>query len=229
MPNRAKSVVALVKVCPRKMFARLQQIYSFLGVRPETTPFPVSGLFLPLLADPKQPQFFVSYRRYETPVETVNMGAVGFGESFGFYRQEGKRLGDGLQISIAGGLLAQFNMDTPSSDLVNADYVIGIPITYRRDPLSMRLRIYHQSSHLGDEFLLNVKPERVNLSFESIELLAAYQIRNWRGYFGGEYLFSREPDDLKPGGLHGGMEFLSKRPVLFGERLVGGVDWKSWE
>jgi len=207
----------------------LQEIYSFLGVRPDTIPFPVGGLFPPLLADPKQPQFFASYRRYETPVDTVNIGAVGFGETFGFYRRAGKRPGDGIQLSIAGGLFAQFNMDTPSSDLVNADYVIGFPLTYRRGSLAARLRLYHQSSHLGDEFLLNVQPERVNLSFESWELLLSYEWTKWRGYFGGEYLIDRDPSDLKKGALHSGLEYRATKPLLYGGRLVSGLDLKSWQ
>lgn len=206
-----------------------RKLYSFLGVTPDTTPFPVGDLFLPLLADPKQPQFFVSYRSYETSVDTLNLGAVGFGETFGLYRRDGKRQGDGLQVSIAGGLFAQFNMDAPSSDLINADYVIGLPVTYRHGPLSARLRLYHQSSHLGDEFLLNVQPERINLSFESLELLFSYEWRGLRGYLGGEYLIDRDPSDLEPGGLHGGLEYRGRRPLLFGGRLASALDLKSWE
>jgi chorismate synthase len=175
-------------------------VYSFLGLAPDSTPFPVGDLFWPLVADPKQPQFFVSYRLYDTSTDTVHVAAVGYGETFGFFRREGKRPGDGIQVGISGGLFAQFNLDAPSNDLVNADYTIGIPVTYRRGDWSARLRFYHQSSHLGDEFLLRSKPERVNLSFESLELLASYRQAHWRLYGGGEYLVHREPADELQGG-----------------------------
>ena len=205
-----------------------KQAYSLVGLTPDTVPFPVGDLFWTLLADPKQPQFFVSLRHYDSPTDTATVGAVGFGETFGLYRREGKHPGDGLQIGIDGGLFAQFNMDSSSNDLVNADYIIGIPATYRRGPWSSRLRVYHQSSHLGDEFLLNTSPERVNLSFESLEALVSYDWRQLRAYGGGEYLFSREPDDLDPEGLHGGLEFRGTKPWLWGGRLVGGLDLRSW-
>lgn len=204
-------------------------LYSFLGLTPGSVPFPVGDLFLPLLADPKQPQFFTSYRYYNTPIAGAHAAAVGYGETFGFYRQSGRRPGDGLQIGVAGALFAQFNLDAPSADLINADYTIGVPITWRNGTTSARLRIYHQSSHLGDEFLLRTSPERVNLSFESVEFLLSEQREVWRMYFGGEYLFHREPADLKPAGLHGGVEFRTTRPVWNAGHWVGGMDVKAWE
>jgi len=206
-----------------------KQIYSFLGVTPDTIPFPNGELFWPLLADPKQPQFFISNRNYETPTDKATIGAVGFGESFGFFRRAGKVVGDGLQLNIAGGLFAQFNLDTPSSDLINTDYVIGLPLSYRHGLWSSRLRIYHQSSHLGDEFLLAVQPDRINLSYESVEMLFSYDLQRWRGYFGGEYIFHRNPADLKPKGLHAGLEYRRLQPILSNGRLVAGLDVKSWE
>lgn len=205
-----------------------KQAYSLAGLTPDTVPFPTGDLFWALLADPKQPGFFVSVREYDTPIDNATLAAVGFGETFGLYRREGKRAGDGLQVSISGALFAQFNLDAPSADLVNADYIIGIPVTYRHGPWSSRIRLYHQSSHLGDEFLLRARPERINLSFESLEMLVSYDWRQLRIYGGGEYLLNREPEDLEREGLHGGLEYRGQTPWLWGGRLVGGLDLKSW-
>lgn len=204
-------------------------LYSFLGLAPGSVPFPVGDLFLPLLADPKQPQFFTSYRYYRTPQDSANVAAVGYGETFGVYRQPGRHPGNGLQIGISGGLFAQFNLDAASADLINADYTIGIPITWRNGRTSARLRLYHQSSHLGDEYLLSTSPERINLSFESVELLLAVQSETWRVYLGGEYLIHREPADLQPANAHGGVELRTTEPVWNGGHWVGGVDIKAWE
>ncbi|KAA3628852.1 MAG: DUF1207 domain-containing protein [Proteobacteria bacterium] len=200
-----------------------------LGVGPESVALPAGDPFWPLIADPKEPRFFVSVRRYTTRADTVNIAAVGYGESFGLYRKEGIRRGDALQVSVAGGLLAQFNLDAPSFDLINADYMIGLPITYRRGDFSMRLRLYHQSSHLGDEFLLNTNPDRVNLSYEALEAVFSYDWNQWRGYAGGEYLVHREPADLEPAMLHLGAEYRGVKPVLGSGRWIGGLDMKSYE
>ncbi len=89
-------------------------------------------------------------------------------------------------------MFALFNLDAPSSDLINADYWIGLPISYRKGPWSYVLRFYHQSSHLGDEFILgNPGVDRVNLSYEDMELLVSYEWERWRLYGGGGYLLGQ--------------------------------------
>lgn len=205
------------------------KLYDALDVMPEINALPTNDLFSPLIADPKEPRFFMSARSYHTPTDTVNIAAVGFGESFGLYRRPGKHPGDGLQLGISGGLLAQFNLDAPSFDLINADYILGLPITYRRGSLSARVRLYHQSSHLGDEFVLSANPDRVNLSYEAVDALVSYDLGAWRVYGGGEYLIHHEPSSLKPASLHAGMEYRGTNKVWGIGRLVGGLDLKSRE
>ncbi len=201
-----------------------------MGLTGEGKVFPVGDLFRPLLADPKQPQFFVSINRFKSSGVRYNVASVGFGETFGMYRFFGSREGDGLQVSLEGAIFAQFNLDTPSYDLINADYTIGIPATYRYGNNSLRFRIYHQSSHLGDEFLQSVNPpERVNLSYEAVELIYSREWRGWRVYGGGEYLIHKEPTDLKPLSAHWGIEYRGSKPLVWNGRPVGGVDMKSFE
>jgi hypothetical protein len=203
---------------------------SILGIFGEGEAFPLGNLFQPLLADPKQPQFFVNAENFKSPGVRYTMASVGFGETFGMYRFFGRSDGDGLQLNIEGGLFAQFNLDAPSYDLINADYTIGIPATYRRGDNSLRLRIYHQSSHLGDEFLQGVNPpERVNLSYEAIDLIYSREWHGWRVYGGGEYLLQKDPADLEPMSAHWGIEYYGSKPLLWNGRPVVGVDMKSFD
>lgn len=203
----------------------------FLGLTGDVESFPVGDVFRPLLADPKQPQFFVSVVRFHTPgVRRYNLAAVGFGETFGFYRFLGSSENDGLQLSMEAALFAQFNLNTHSYDLQNADYTIGIPITYRHGDNSLRFRIYHQSSHLGDELLLSTNPpSRVNLSFEAVELIYSREWRGWRVYGGGEYLIDKDPKELKPLSAHWGLEFRGSNALVWGGRPIVAADMKSLE
>lgn len=196
--------------------------------------FPAGEIFRPLLADPHEPRFSARWLRSSSSFRDTDVGAVGFGERFGLVRWPDASPGDGVQVGLAGGVFAQFDLESASSDLMNADYVIGLPVTARRGALSARVRIYHQSSHLGDEFLLREHPQRENLSFESIELLFAGRTGDFRVYGGGEYLVRRTPESLDPGVFHAGLEY---RPsgILFrvhrlgGARLVAGLDARWWE
>jgi len=200
----------------------------------DITPLPEKDLFRPLLADPKEPRFQVSALRVDSDVHDSTVGAVGFGENFGIARWPGRHAQEAWQLNLSAGVFAQFDLDAPSDDLVNADYIVGFPVSYRNDRWSARLRFYHQSSHLGDEYLLRVHPDRVNLSFESLETLVSYEWERWRVYGGGEYLVFREPEELEPGILHAGVEYRASEPswnigTLGAARLVGGLDAKSWE
>ena len=206
-----------------------EAVNSFMGVTGEAKTFPTGDLFQGLIADPKQARFFANLRDFRSLEERYTLAAVGFGETFGLYRFFGTREGDGLQLSIVGALFAQFNMDK-SSDLINADYTIGIPATYRYGNNSLRLRLYHQSSHLGDEFLLGANPpDRINLSYEATELLYSYEWREFRVYGGGEYLIHKEPDDLKPLSAHWGIEYRGSTQLLWNGRPIAGVDIKNLE
>jgi hypothetical protein len=184
--------------------------------------------FAPLVADPKQPHFFAAWLWITSPIITGQVSSIGLGEDIVVIRGPRRR----WEVSVAAGVFSQFNMETASNDLINTDFVIGFPLAYRRGPLSARARIYHQSSHLGDEFILNRSPTRVNLSFEAAELLVARDLGSFRAYGGGEYLFRHEPAELKPGLLHGGLEYRHPRGLLrvsgLGDgRIVAALDVKS--
>jgi Protein of unknown function (DUF1207) len=196
----------------------------------ELTPLPATQLFKPLLADPKEPRFFVSALNVNSAIQNTTVGAVGFGESFGIVRHSSNPK-KGWQLGISAAVFAQFDLESDSSDLMNADYVIGVPWTWRQNDWSGRVRIYHQSSHLGDEFLLRAQPERVNLSFESLEVLVAHDFGELRAYGGGEYLFHREPSDLAEGLVHIGLDWQNSETTfnfshLGAARWVAGLDVK---
>lgn len=204
-----------------------------------TIVFPQDDLFRPLIADPKQPQFLLTYQRmrFRDLDRSMNAGFVAFGETFGLWTRRDGRC-NGIQIGIHGAVFSQFNLDAPSKDLINSDFIIGFPLTWRHGPLSTRLRLYHQSSHLGDELLLsNPGIRRLNFGFEELEGLLSIDVPWVRAYGGGGYLVHREPE-LDRGKLQWGIEL--RRPdrpsplfrnVIENLQLVPlmAVDFKAFE
>jgi hypothetical protein len=202
--------------------------------RSRYTAMPRGDLFCALLADPKAIRSFASYQRSSSRRFAIAVASVGIGDVVGLGRWNSSAPGDGVQIGADASVFAQFDLRSASFDLLNADYLVGIPITARRGPLSARLRFYHQSSHLGDEFLLRpaTKPKRENLSFESADLLISVERGQLRAYAGAEYLAHRGPRSLAPVIVHGGAEFRQRRPLLrIGTvatiGLVAGIDAKA--
>jgi hypothetical protein len=200
----------------------------------KTILFPQGQLFYPPMASPKEPRTHVTFLRLNLSDDNINIGSVGFGDSFGLVRWPGWRVEDAWQLSISGAVLAQFNLSTSSSDLINADYIIGFPLSYRNGSWSARARLFHQSSHLGDEFLLQPqKPElkvtRINLSFETIELLGAWEWEGLQLTAGPSYILSTD-SDLKRYSVQAGIDYQSRKPVFKpAMRLFASVLCHAWE
>jgi hypothetical protein len=194
-------------------------------------PLPRGDVFCPLLADPKAIRSFVTYQRGNATDFANDIAAVGIADQFGFFRAGGTRAGDGVQLGVAGAVFAQFDIGTSSYDLLNADYLIALPLSFRHGGFSGRARIYHQSSHLGDEVILRPDhPERENLSFESVELLLSQDVDALRVYAGGEYFFRREPVEIADRLVHAGVELRQRSGARLGTvaraRLVAAADVK---
>jgi hypothetical protein len=200
--------------------------------------FPVflakNNLFKPLIADPRWPHFSAAYQRYIDDEQLRNVAAVSFGETFSLVRFRGPW--DSLmEFGIKAGVFAFFDLDAESSDLINADYLVGLPLSFKQGNLSNITNVFHQSSHLGDEFLLRGRADkRVNLSYEAVSSIFSYQLPKdalngvldgFRLYGGGGYIFRKEPSDLDPWSAQSGLEFYSPWPLLDGAVLpVAGVD-----
>jgi hypothetical protein len=167
---------------------------------------PAGDLFDALIADPRWPRFSMGYRYFPNEREVGNVAAVSFGETIALYRDRGPS-GALWEIGFQAGVFSIFDLSAPSSDLINTDFFAGLQATYRMNDMSTFFRIFHQSSHLGDEFLLRNRIDRVNLSFEGIDLKLSYRPFDWlRLYGGAAYLFNRDPSDLKPWGTQAGIE-----------------------
>ncbi|MBK5280850.1 MAG: DUF1207 domain-containing protein [Nitrospiraceae bacterium] len=205
-------------------------------------PFPGGDVFRPLLADPKQPQTFAILQAVKARDSNTSatVGSVGLGENFGFYSR--RRGCNGWQVGLLAGVFSQFDLNAPSYDLINTDYVAGIPLSWRRGLFSTRMRLYHQSTHLGDEFVLhNPGVGRVNYSYEEAEAILSLDAPGGWGrlYAGGGYLLHREPGNLDRLKAQAGVEL---RGPTWGsgpiERFVSGplvmtpvfgADFKTFE
>jgi hypothetical protein len=201
----------------------------------QTGLIPNGHLFKPLLADPRWAHFSAAYRNYQSNnFDGRDIGSVSFGETIPIYRSNFGQSTAQWEAGLQAGVFSDFNLDASSSDLVNTDFIAAVYSSMRVDKFSAFGRIYHQSSHLGDEFLLrkvNTKFERVNLSYEGADLRLSYELPyGVRVYGGGGGLFHTEPSELKAWSTQYGVEFRSPWRLDFASmRPIIAVDVKNFD
>jgi hypothetical protein len=195
---------------------------------------PGGHLFRALIADPRWPHFSASYRYYSNTPGSKNVAAVTFGETLPLYRDQIGEKGEWGQweTGVQAGVYSIFDLDSKSFDLINTDFFAAGFVGYRFGDFSALGRIFHQSSHLGDELLLReTHPNRVNLSYEGLDALLSYDLPlGLRAYGGGGYLIDVDPSDLGRGLAQAGAEFKSPWTLWQGRlRPIAGIDFQSRE
>jgi hypothetical protein len=188
--------------------------------------FPERSLFTPLLADPRWPHFSLSYQYYIDDDDLTHVAAPNFGELFPLLHYA-PQYGGSWEVGIQGGVFAIFDLASDSFDLINADYRVALPVTYAWGGWAAMLRFFHQSSHLGDEYLLreNNGNNRINVSYEGLHLLLSRDLPyGFRLYGGGGYLVHVDPESLDRGSVQTGIEFAGNDLDLGFGIPVAGVD-----
>jgi hypothetical protein len=185
---------------------------------------PRRELFEPLLADVRWPRFSASALWYLDDRELTHVGSANFGESFALLAGdvgESSRWELGLHAAV----FSIFDLDRRSTDLVNSDFLVGPTLAIQSGRYTGLLRLFHQSSHLGDEFLLRNRTRRIDLSFEAVDALVSVDLSEMlRGYVGVGYIVRDEPD-LHPLSTQAGAELESPWSALSGVlRPVVGTD-----
>jgi hypothetical protein len=213
----ANSIVNFVKDVPG-----VKEVYILDGVPPEDAElrekyvrrpqtsgvwFPqMTELFQPLVADPRNVTYIIGWRSGDRVCGSKAVN-IALGDDFAIYRWIDALWGGDVQVGIEAGIWSVFNMDpgkpniAGGTELVNTDFYVGIPITYARDKWSFRLRGYHISGHLGDEYMVNhPNVQRVNPSIEAIDFYTSYQATEAvRVYVGpGAYVHSDPTYRWKP-------------------------------
>src|SRR5581483_11810883 len=105
--------------------------------------------YYPLLADPTE----LGYSgRYLWQVGGLRYGEITVGDYLGLLRW---KLSPGwyLQWNIGGGVLGRFDMNTVRNALQVADYTACVPFDLHHEHHTVRMGIWHTSSHLGDDFI----------------------------------------------------------------------------
>lgn len=174
---------------------------------------PRRALFEPLMADPRWPRLSGTMTRYSENGDGLGRVWSGnFGAAPPLLGWDGRRGGQ-WQLGAQAAVFTLWDMDTLSNDHLNADYLVGFPLFYRRGRFSAMARLYHVSTHLGDEYMLtHPSVPRVNLSYEAVDAVLSWQADDrLRVYGGAGRMIRRDPKDTAAGSLQAGAEYQHRR------------------
>ncbi len=194
--------------------------------------FPNQDPFTPLLADPRQPTssgnfFFLSNQAY-------GQFNGNFGADIGIVRIESSSEGinRSIQVGIMGASFSRFALVGPSTFLVDTDFVIGLPVTFRIGAFSTRIFFYHESSHTGYDYMTYFNLTQTdNFGQEILPVIPSWDItRHVRIYGGaayrviGLYFYPTFNDSLI---LQGGFEVYSPQIKRFESRAYFAFNLES--
>lgn len=96
-----------------------------------------------------------------------------------------------FDIGIEAAVFTQFEWtnrdDEFQRNIISTDYLIGLPIVLKVKAWTLRLRLYHLSAHMAEDYIIKNEIDEFayhNNKYEQVDFTAAYQINNFRIYLG---------------------------------------------
>jgi len=188
-----------------------------------------------LLADLEEPRIFATYGQMDFLNKDFNAVLLGVGTRAKLKTVDIPRINQSVDFNMVGLIKSQFDvseLDTRNNRggaLINTDFMIGGELVKNFRQGSLRLKYAHQSYHLGDEFLIDNPfyiENRLNLSYETLELLAFRNYNHWGAYIGGAFIVRSEPGNIDKFKVQTGFQYQGIKRDWF--RPLFGVDLKSW-
>lgn len=146
---------------------------------------PSQDPFTPLLADPRQPTTAISLLSL-TSQPFIQFNGT-FGADVGIVRWEASRgINASVQVGIMGASFSRFAIIRSSTYLEDADYVIGLPVTFRYQSFSGRIFFYHESSHTGYNYTTLMDVSKVSdFGNEILQVIPSWDILPFIRFYGG--------------------------------------------
>lgn len=129
-------------------------------------------------------------------------GDVSIGEGFSLValRRGARPLTLGFAVAVTG----RFSLDDSKSALISNDWRVGFDLSHRRAAWDLTLHYFHESSHLGDEYLERFPGSaRADWTGESVALWVARTWGRVRVTAGGSYMLTQSLPIARGGGAVG--------------------------
>lgn len=148
-------------------------------------------IFPVLVADPRHIQLSASYYRLDGRDESD----VALGHAWGLTRGRLGLMQDWLwEADLEGMAYSRFHLGGGINEFETVDFFAGLPLTIRRGDVSFKGTLFHESSHLGDDYIRRTGSTGYRYSVEGLRAQAAVDPFPFlRAYGGAEYLLHTVP------------------------------------
>lgn len=159
-------------------------------------------IFPLLLADPRHVQVSASYYR----LDGHNTSDIALGHSWGLTRWRTGELQDWLwESDVEGMAYSRFRIGGGVNEFETVDFDANLPVTVRKGDIAFKATLFHQSSHLGDDWIRRTGDPGFRYSDEGVRTQASLEDSWVRLYGGAEWLVHRVPE-MGRWTLQGGLE-----------------------
>jgi hypothetical protein len=149
-----------------------------------------SALFAAPIADPRHIGLSAAYYR----MSGKDTADVALGYSWAVSRWYSRSSYWIYEWSIAGMAYSRFLISGSINSFETVDFDAELPVVIRHDGVSARLSLFHQSSHLGDDYIRATGDQGFRYSMEGLQAQASFEPAGWaRVYGGGTYLLHSLP------------------------------------
>lgn len=193
---------------------------------------PPTNLYDAPIADPRWPKFLVALSHDFNGNLGKSLWTFDFGEDIGLLKFGNPKYL--YEFGIQAGAFGIMDIGSNPTRLVNTDYFVALYISHVHNNFQQMWEVNHQSSHVGDEFLLSPQGQnltRINLSYEMFKYSLRYKPSpNFSPYIYIGYMFDVDPSYIKRLDLSAGVDLYSKK-IIFKDstRLIAGAFINSWE
>jgi Protein of unknown function (DUF1207) len=139
----------------------------------------------------------ISAQRGESRFGNEAEAEVALGENFPVLAL---RRGDRpITLGIGSQVYARFSLTDGRDALISNDWVVGMNSTAMLDAWAFTLEVYHESSHLGDEYEDRFDAKRIDWTREVVAAWASYTVGSWRVMGSASYALRDELRLERPG------------------------------
>ncbi len=159
-----------------------------LGAQDESRLFPDRSLLPLMYAGPRDPQSkagAVAVTRSPTALDEGVELAVAIGAGIPVYRLAGRGLDDALVVGVEAAVFARLGLQVIRRVMIGTDWVVALPLVWHRGDHWFRIRYFHTSSHLGDEYQREVDTTAVSVNFarDALDGMAYLQVLPFAGVY----------------------------------------------